>query len=467
MKELCRRRPSLYNRPLFDLPRGLSADNLITKRLDRILVDSRARLLWPSTCVCHLSKFASDHTPLLLQLKPRVIWIKQRRPFRFEAAWQSHPNFDEFLRSNWKGDIHTADALSHLRHKLTGWNVEIFGNIHKCKAKILEDLDRVQISLEEGVKDALIQRNKELQAEIELVLHQEEVLWLQKSRENWLRDGDRNTSFFHASTIIRRRRNKIDTLQNANGTTSRRLADRKIHKFEKNITKRGSVPETTLKKGNDYPVGPILLGFFVFVVIGSFGSSNILMSFLYVGSAKGLTAHKLYHILQRLGCFNRTPEWSSRGMSEARVKGNTVIPPTRQGAHGNLGPLPGDDIICNKAIHLARPQRHHQQPLVPKARHGDILPVKLQAPRIWHSVNLLPQERHLLKLPHAHTRRRVPRQQAHQHHSPPTLRQPSVPRARRVRDLIVPPSPAPRVVRHHPFWAQLQEVDRRTDADRL
>ncbi|XP_022680096.1 uncharacterized protein LOC111256414 [Setaria italica] len=51
-------------------------------------------------------------------------------------------------------------------------------------------------------------------------------------------------------------------------TTSRRVADRKIARFEKNITKRGAVPET-IKKANDYPVGPILLGFFVFVVVGS------------------------------------------------------------------------------------------------------------------------------------------------------------------------------------------------------
>ncbi|KAL4348582.1 hypothetical protein GQ457_17G014170 [Hibiscus cannabinus] len=52
-------------------------------------------------------------------------------------------------------------------------------------------------------------------------------------------------------------------------TTSRRLAERKVEKFQKNITKRGAVPETNTKKGNDYPVGPVLLGFFVFVVIGS------------------------------------------------------------------------------------------------------------------------------------------------------------------------------------------------------
>ncbi|KAL9257641.1 Stress-associated endoplasmic reticulum protein 2-like protein [Drosera capensis] len=51
-------------------------------------------------------------------------------------------------------------------------------------------------------------------------------------------------------------------------TTSRRLADKKTQKFEKNITRRGIVPETTKKESN-YPVGPVLLGFFVFVVIGS------------------------------------------------------------------------------------------------------------------------------------------------------------------------------------------------------
>ncbi|KAF2292931.1 hypothetical protein GH714_029922 [Hevea brasiliensis] len=57
-------------------------------------------------------------------------------------------------------------------------------------------------------------------------------------------------------------------------TTSRRLADRKVEKFEKNITKRGAVPETTTKKGKDYPVGPVLLGFFIFVVIGSYNTDS-------------------------------------------------------------------------------------------------------------------------------------------------------------------------------------------------
>lgn len=52
-------------------------------------------------------------------------------------------------------------------------------------------------------------------------------------------------------------------------TTSKRLAERKSSKFQKNVHKRGQVPETTLKKKNPYPVGPMVLGLFVFVVIGS------------------------------------------------------------------------------------------------------------------------------------------------------------------------------------------------------
>ncbi|EXB29528.1 hypothetical protein L484_010586 [Morus notabilis] len=52
-------------------------------------------------------------------------------------------------------------------------------------------------------------------------------------------------------------------------TTSKRVAEKKVAKFQRNITKRGSVPETSSKKGYDFPVGPILLGFFIFVVIGS------------------------------------------------------------------------------------------------------------------------------------------------------------------------------------------------------
>lgn len=45
-----------------------------------------------------------------------------------------------------------------------------------------------------------------------------EILWKQKSRELWLKKGDRNTKFFHLSTIIQRRHNNIDAIKFEDGS---------------------------------------------------------------------------------------------------------------------------------------------------------------------------------------------------------------------------------------------------------
>ncbi|MPC09525.1 stress-associated endoplasmic reticulum protein 2-like [Eriocheir sinensis] len=40
-------------------------------------------------------------------------------------------------------------------------------------------------------------------------------------------------------------------------------------KAAKNVTQRGNVPKTTKSEEDNYPVGPWLLGLFIFVVCGS------------------------------------------------------------------------------------------------------------------------------------------------------------------------------------------------------
>src|ERR1044072_2772488 len=44
------------------------------------------------------------------------------------------------------------------------------------------------------------------------------MLWFQKSREKWVRFRDRNTSFFHAQTIVRRRRSHIQGMELSDGS---------------------------------------------------------------------------------------------------------------------------------------------------------------------------------------------------------------------------------------------------------
>lgn len=45
----------------------------------------------------------------------------------------------------------------------------------------------------------------------------EEIFWSQKARSKWLKEGHKNTTYFHASVKTRRKRCRISTLQKYNG----------------------------------------------------------------------------------------------------------------------------------------------------------------------------------------------------------------------------------------------------------
>jgi len=53
--------------------------------------------------------------------------------------------------------------------------------------------------------------------EMDSVLSQEEDLWALKSQINWMIQGDRNTSFYHVSTLVRRKRNQIMAIKDTYG----------------------------------------------------------------------------------------------------------------------------------------------------------------------------------------------------------------------------------------------------------
>lgn len=56
-------------------------------------------------------------------------------------------------------------------------------------------------------------REQALQFELSEWLLRSEILWYQKSRELWLKFGDKNSKFFHLSIVIRRRSNSIDAIK--------------------------------------------------------------------------------------------------------------------------------------------------------------------------------------------------------------------------------------------------------------
>lgn len=62
-----------------------------------------------------------------------------------------------------------------------------------------------------------MEQEKHLRSQIEERNRQEEILWKQKSRIRWLKEGERNTKFFHSTTIQRRMHNTITFIQKQDG----------------------------------------------------------------------------------------------------------------------------------------------------------------------------------------------------------------------------------------------------------
>ncbi|KAB5569276.1 hypothetical protein DKX38_003069 [Salix brachista] len=164
-----------------------NAEGIIWKRIDRGLSNSAWRLLFPEAHLSHLTRINSDHCPIMIRLDSNHSINRVCIPFRFQAMWLSHPDFATVIRDSWNSCTdHAVQKTANLVSPLIQWNKTVFGCIFQRKRSILARLA-------------------------------EELFWKQKSRNSWLKEGDRNTHFFHLSTIIRRRKNKIEGLQNTNG----------------------------------------------------------------------------------------------------------------------------------------------------------------------------------------------------------------------------------------------------------
>ncbi|XP_071905636.1 uncharacterized protein [Coffea arabica] len=102
--------------------------------------------------------------------------------------------------------------IKECRLALIEWNKRVKAN---TKVKIQEIKEKLKVAREEG--DPCNSGDiASLKRQLSKAYKDEELFWSQKSRSRWLKEGDKNTTFFHISVTTKRKRNRISMLQKLN-----------------------------------------------------------------------------------------------------------------------------------------------------------------------------------------------------------------------------------------------------------
>ncbi|XP_041003991.1 uncharacterized protein LOC121249346 [Juglans microcarpa x Juglans regia] len=190
-------------------------------RLDKALSNVEWLNLFDSNQVLVLPVQCSDHNPLSIHFSNSAQDESSiHRIFRYEVAWGKREWCTELIKATWIHKPHQASKLDDTRgilkacrDKLKIWSKEAFRqqkrllNYKREQLRILQESNAGQFNSQINV----------LQNEIDGYLEEEDLKWRQRAKQRWLKDGDRNTKYFHKCASQRKQMNRIKHIKNGNG----------------------------------------------------------------------------------------------------------------------------------------------------------------------------------------------------------------------------------------------------------
>ncbi|XP_062028495.1 uncharacterized protein LOC133744394 [Rosa rugosa] len=197
------------------------SDKFTKERLDRGFQTVQWRDLYPFSRVITLPPSDSDHNTLLVEVRlEKTVLRRHTRKFRFEEGWYGNEQCSEIIHRNWVIPL-TGNVLQQLGTKIKNAGCQLMQwhrvefqkhktELHEIQGKLFDIMKQPYSPMQYEVQQNLHVRQSQL-------LSLQEKYWKQRSRALWLKEGDRNSAFFHRKASNRKCRNTIKGLQDENG----------------------------------------------------------------------------------------------------------------------------------------------------------------------------------------------------------------------------------------------------------
>ncbi|XP_022019363.1 uncharacterized protein LOC110919398 [Helianthus annuus] len=193
----------------------------LLKKIDRVMGNIPFVDMFPNSVAFFHPYRISDHCPCLLKIP--MPDKNKHRPFKFANFLVYKPGFIEAVKKVWDTHIEGVQQLrvvKKLRLLKKPLRALLYqqGNLHKKVEELRSKLDAVQWDIDSNPLNVILREQEmKISADFQEACLDEERFLKQKSKVDWLRAGDANTAFFHASLKSRNHTTRIDVITNTEG----------------------------------------------------------------------------------------------------------------------------------------------------------------------------------------------------------------------------------------------------------
>ncbi|XP_062105698.1 uncharacterized protein LOC133817249 [Humulus lupulus] len=197
-------------------------EDRIYSKIDRVLANEVWLSLFPDVEIVFLNEGLFDHTPAVLTVYSNVPC--GRKPFKYFNMWSTHPEYFDKVKVIWQQQV-TGKKMYRIITKLKALkavfkeiNAQGYSDITSAEIQARDHLVECQDKLQREPLNPVI-HVMELEARNRYAkVHKDYFSFLQqKSKLNWARNGDENSTLFHISIQERRRHNRILSIVNSKG----------------------------------------------------------------------------------------------------------------------------------------------------------------------------------------------------------------------------------------------------------